>query len=315
MNIQRRLIIILLFISAVCVGFVGTKQTSKRNRVNMIPASATMVTAWDVPMNPLADSSLEHSSPLADQIRWGFRLFVDTPREAARFSPNKLSCNNCHVNAGQKEKALPLVGIAGIYPEYNKRDGRLFSLEDRIVGCFKRSLCAVGVSRNDDSMTVGKVEIPSSDCKEILALAAYLTWLSQGFPLGEDPPWRGHNVIAKENLIPIGKLDARRGEALFLEKCSNCHGADGQGVEIGDKKAGPLWGSDSWNDGAGAARIYTLAGIIRYAMPYLDPGSLTDEEAQHISAFINSKPRPAYPFKDLDYRVEKLPIDAVYYKR
>jgi thiosulfate dehydrogenase len=100
-----------------------------------------------------------------------------------------------------------------------------------------------------------------------------------------------------------------------MEKCSNCHGADGQGVEIGDKKAGPLWGPDSWNDGAGAARIYTLAGMIRYAMPYLDPGSLTDEEAQHISAFINSKHRPEFPFKDADYRVEKLPVDAVYYKR
>jgi thiosulfate dehydrogenase len=74
-----------------------------------------------------------------------------------------------------------------------------------------------------------------------------------------------------------------------------------------------LWGPDSWNDGAGAARIYTLAGIIRYSMPYLDPGSLTDEEAQHLAAFINSQPRPAFPFKDGDYRTEKLPVDSVYY--
>jgi cytochrome c len=50
-------------------------------------------------------------------------------------------------------------------------------------------------------------------------------------------------------------------------------------------------------------------------MPYLDPGSLTDEEAQHIAAFINSKPRPKYPYKDRDYVKEKIPPDAVYYKR
>jgi len=31
--------------------------------------------------------------------------------------------------------------------------------------------------------------------------------------------------------------------------------------------------------------------------------------------FINSKPRPAYPFKDRDYLVEKLPPDSVYYVR
>ena len=66
---------------------------------------------------------------------------------------------------------------------------------------------------------------------------------------------------------------------------------------------------------AGAARVYTLAGIIRYAMPYLDPGSLTDEEAQQLAAFINSKPRPAYPFKAQDYSTEKLPPDSVYYPR
>lgn len=198
---------------------------------------------------------------------------------------------------------MPLVGIACIYPEYNKREGRLFSLEDRIVGCFKRSQCAVGE------------QTPTTESKEVLAIAAYLSWLSEGFPFGKKQQWRGHNVIPPGKLIPLDQLDPKRGEMLFKEKCSNCHGMDGQGVEIGDKKAGPLWGPDSWNDGAGAARIYTLAGMIRYAMPYLDPGGLTDEEAQHIATFINSQSRPVFPFKDLDYSTEKLPTDAVYYKR
>src|SRR5262249_35804277 len=88
---------------------------------------------------------------------------------------------------------------------------------------------------------------------------------------------------------------------------------EGQGVLIGDKKPGPLWGPDSWNDGAGAARVFTLAGIIRYSMPYLDPGSLSDEDALAVAAFIDSKPRPDYPSKDGDYRTDKLPPDAVYY--
>ena len=50
-------------------------------------------------------------------------------------------------------------------------------------------------------------------------------------------------------------------------------------------------------------------------MPYLDAGSLTDEEAQHIAALINLKPRPSYPFKDRHYRTEPLPVDSVYYAR
>jgi thiosulfate dehydrogenase len=50
-------------------------------------------------------------------------------------------------------------------------------------------------------------------------------------------------------------------------------------------------------------------------MPYLNPGSLTDEEAQQVAAFITSKPRPPYPFKARDYPGSKVPADAVYYRR
>jgi thiosulfate dehydrogenase len=132
--------------------------------------------------------------------------------------------------------------------------------------------------------------------------------------MGSNPPWRGQNAIAAANLVPIDKLDRVRGREIFTERCQSCHGADGQGVQIGDKKAGPLWGPDSWNDGAGAARVYTLAGIIRYAMPYLDPGSLSDADAQHVAAFITSQPRPPYPYKSRDYPGGKVPVDAVYYR-
>jgi thiosulfate dehydrogenase len=157
--------------------------------------------------------------------------------------------------------------------------------------------------------------LPTTTAKEVLAVQAYLAWLSKGYAMGQNPAWRNQNAIAQDHLIPVHKLDAEKGKALYTEKCQSCHGADGQGVQIGDKKAGPLWGDDSWNDGAGAARVYTLAGIIRYAMPYLDPGSLSDEDAQHIAVYINSQPRPHFPFKDRDYAGSKVPVDAVYYAR
>jgi len=270
----------------------------------LIPWQTTMVTAWDVPRNPLTDGTLDDSRLSAD-IRWGFRIFTNTPAEAAEFTPSRMTCNNCHLNAGQREKSLPLVGVAGMFPEYNRRSGRLYSLNDRIVDCFLRSENATG--------TAAPASLPSTTSREVLAVSAYITWLARGFEIGKSPPWRGQNTIASTALIPVARLDPRRGESLFTERCTSCHGVDGQGVFVGDKKPGPLWGPDSWNDGAGAARIYTLAGIIRYSMPYLDPGGLTDEEAQQLAAFINSKPRPAYPFKPQDYLTEKLPADSVYY--
>jgi thiosulfate dehydrogenase len=281
----------------------------------LIASRTTMVTAWEFPRNPLTDSTLD-GSKLSNEIRWGFKIFTNTPGEAARFTPSKISCNNCHLNGGQRERSLPLVGVAGMFPEYNRRSGRLYTLGDRIVDCFLRSENATGMIEADVVSRSGDDEqetMPSPTSKEVLAVSAYLTWLARGYEVGKNPAWRGQNVIAASNVIPIERLDASKGEALFVERCTSCHGADGQGVAVGDKKPGPLWGPDSWNDGAGAARVYTLAGIIRYSMPYLDPGVLTDEEAQQLAMFINTKPRPAYPFKSQDYRTEKLPVDSVYY--
>ncbi len=280
----------------------------------LIPAGKTIVTAWDLPRNPLTAPALDHSTR-SEMIRRGFRLFVNTPGEAPRLSGNGLSCSNCHLNAGQKELSLPLVGVTHRFPEYNKRAGRQFTIKDRIVGCFMRSQNAAAHAVGHSAPPNSEKDLPTPESEEVVAIAAYLDWLSEGYGEQGDPPWRKRNVIPADHLIPLQDLDSAKGEALFLEKCSSCHGMDGQGVQIGDKKAGPLWGPASWNDGAGAARVYTLAGIIRYAMPYLAPGSLSDEEAQQISFFINSKPRPSYPFKADDYRTEPIPVDAVYYKR
>jgi thiosulfate dehydrogenase len=281
----------------------------------LVPARLTMVTAWDFPKNPLTDSSLDDSR-LSKEIRWGYQIFTNTPEEAGQFAPGRGSCNNCHLNGGQREKALPLVGVAGMFPEYNRRAGRLISLADRVVDCFLRSQNATGriASESEGQVAADAAsQLPTPTSKEVLAVSAYITWLSNGSQVGKNPAWRGQNAIQTSALVPIDKLDRGRGESLYVERCSSCHGVDGQGVQIGTKKAGPLWGPDSWNDGAGAARVYTLAGIIRYSMPYLDPGSLSDDDAQHVAAFIDSKPRPAYPFKNQDYLVEKLPSDSVYY--
>jgi len=284
----------------------------------LIPARTTIVTAWDVPDNPQSDPALDQSK-LSQEIRLGFRIFTNTPREAPRFAPGKISCNNCHLNAGQRERSLPLVNVAGMFPEYNRRAGRLFTLDDRIVDCFLRSENATGSLppgvAGRDSQPEAIPALPAPTSREVLAVAAYLTWLSRGSQVASNPPWRGQNTIATANLIPVDKLEPAKGEAIFKERCQSCHSPDGQGASIGDKRPGALWGPDSWNDGAGAARIYTLAGIIRYSMPYLDPGSLTDEQAQQVAAFIDTQPRPAYPFKDFDYRSDKVPPDAVYYRR
>lgn len=242
----------------------------------------------DVTRDPLpADKSL------ADSIRLGQQIFTQTGQHAPQYVGNALSCTSCHIDGGQKQGALPLVGIAGQFPAYSPRDSRLISLEDRIRSCFIRSEAG---------------SAPGYDSPELLATAAYLAWLSDGQPDGQSPPWRGQNVIVKDLQIPIDQLQPVRGGQLYADKCATCHGADGQGV-VGP----PLWGPRSFADGAGTGRVYTLAGYIRYAMPQNAPGTLSDEEAQQIAAFIDSQERPAYAHKDQDYTRGGPPVDAVYY--
>jgi thiosulfate dehydrogenase len=313
----RLIVVLCAAVAAACARQPDSGAPALRYKLNgpLIPARMTMVTAWDYPQNPLTDRTLDQSK-LSKEIQYGYRLFINTPAEAERFVPGEISCNNCHLNGGQRERAMPLVAVSGVFPEYNRRAGHLISLNDRIVDCFLRSENATGkLPHAADGPLEPSAEpaLPTPTSREVLALAAYLNWISRGHEIDKSPSWRGQNTIPQSSLIPLDKLDPAKGEAIFLERCISCHGTDGQGVFIGDKRPGPLWGPNSWNDGAGAARVYTLAGIIRYTMPYLDPGNMTDEDAQQLARFITSKPRPVYPFKEHDYLTDPLPIDAVYY--
>ena len=283
----------------------------------LVPDTASMARGWEFPRDPRVDSA-GLTAKMATKVRKGFLLFTNTSKLARRFTGGTMTCNNCHPNAGQREKAIPLVGVGNVFPEYNKRAGRMFTLEERIVGCFMRSINATG-SRYRNVTVHHENELEgatlSAESEEVEDLAAYIRWLSWNREIDSTLPWRGHNQLPASSLLTPEKMNPKLGRQLFHEKCANCHGADGQGVYVGDKRPGPLWGPNSWNDGAGAARVYTLAGMIRYMMPYMDPGSLTDEEAQHIAAFITSQPRPGFPYKDKDYLKEKIPTDAVYYKQ
>lgn len=263
----------------------------------LLPAEATLETINELPRDPMAPDV--HDDPYtAEQIRQGYRIFRNSGELAAEFVGNDMDCSSCHLNGGQKVKALPLVGVAGLFPQYRNRDARLVSLEDRIRGCFKRSMNGVA---------------PPFDHPVTLALSAYIHWLSEGVPTGVSPDWRGLNTIPTEARIPIEDLDLERGETLYNEQCAACHGLDGVGFNLGGlAEPAPLWGEGSWNDGAGAARVWRLAGFIRHAMPLTAPGSLTDEEAQLISAWVNSHDRPVFPTKASDFPAGGRPADAVY---
>src|SRR5579884_2968572 len=233
------------------------------------------------------------ATPGSALIARGLAIANATPQNAPRYVGGKLSCANCHVDAGRRADAWPWLGTASRYPEYDPRAGHEISLADRIRECFLRS-------ENGTAPPDGDPVLES--------LLAYIDSLAST-TTSHPPATRSADTISPANRIPIAQLPPTAGEGLYAQRCAVCHGAGGAGT--GDIP--PLWGPASFNQGAGAARVYALAGFIRTAMPLDAPGTLTDAEAQQLAAFIDAQPRPEYAGMAQDYPDGNVPVDAVYY--
>jgi thiosulfate dehydrogenase len=242
-------------------------------------------------------------------VLYGRALFTETagligpeaPQRSSRYAGNNLSCQSCHLQAGTQRFALPLIGVYGLFPTYIARENEVRTLEDRIEGCMERSM-------NGRPLPV--------DGREMKALVAYVQFLSTDVPVGRALEGRGS---------PTPPLLARaanptRGADIFVERCVVCHQLNGQGLRkgvVGDGKGylyPPLWGPDSFNDGAGMHRLIASASFIRANMPFgtrYDAPVLSVDDAWDVAAYINSQPRPARAGLNRDYpdRTRK-PVDA-----
>jgi thiosulfate dehydrogenase len=253
--------------------------------------AADAVIATPVPLNPPAVSAMP-GGPLGDAIRQGQRIITDTQAAAKAYVGNGLTCTNCHIDAGRTAYAAPLVGLTGLFPEYRARRGSVESLEERINDCFLRSMN-------------GRPLPPASP--EMVALLAYIAWLSQGVPTGVEVVGRGFKDIAAP-----AKPDTARGKALYATQCAACHGAAGQGTS-GAPNAfvfPPLWGPKSFNTGAGMARVSIAAAFVQAKMPLGNAGSLTGQDAYDIAAYFTVQPRPAFAGTSKDWPKAGKPADA-----
>lgn len=92
--------------------------------------------------------------------------------------------------------------------------------------------------------------------------------------------------------------DPVRGKLVYADQCQSCHQADGQGLVAKGQREytyPPLWGSLSYNDGAGLYRLSNFAGYVKYNMPNgatHDAPMLSDEDSWDVAAYVNSQPRP-----------------------
>lgn len=245
----------------------------------------------------------------AAMIRMGYDVITKTPEligplasnKRKQFAGNNLTCQSCHLEGGTKPGAGSFVGVYQRFPQFRGRENKIGTLEERIDGCMERSM-------NGQKMP--------HESLEMQAMIAYMKWLSEDVPEGQQDRYKG---FAKLELPEI-KADPITGKAVYQQHCITCHGPEGQGIRANDRSLyqyPPLWGLDSYNHGAGMHRVITAAEFIKANMPYLqatiDQPVLTDEEAYHVAAYINSFERPQKANTEVDFPDKKLkPMSTPY---
>jgi len=204
-------------------------------------------------------------------IVYGYNIVMETERYAARYVGNKLRCTNCHLNGGTVPDGLPL-NVAGLYPQWRSKNGVRNGIVLRIRECFLYSHNGV---------------LPPDHAPEVLAVAAYINYLSEGQVIGKRPDGAGVPTVPDTGFDP----NPARGEVVYKRSCVVCHGDDGAGTPA----APPLWGPGSYNAGAGMNRIEQAAGFIWANMPLGQGRSLTYQEALDVAAFLHLQLRPFDP--------------------
>lgn len=245
---------------------LGARVLTSREGVSNDPPRAIPVVPWKPP-----DPATIPPGKLGDSIRLGRNIIINTPKYAARYVGGKMKCSDCHLNEGTVAYSSPLAGVTTVFPASTLRDNRVITIERRIQECFLRS----------ENGTP-----PPADGPVMVAMVAYMNWLSKGIPVGSTVKGRG-----LVRLTPPPHIDRTAGAKIYAEQCEVCHGANGQGF------AGmfpPLWGPGSFSDGAGMSHTVKMAAFVKVNMPKTKPGSLTVQQAYDVAAFVTAKPRPHF---------------------
>lgn len=221
-------------------------------------------------------------------MRRGRAILLATRDSVPGHVGNGLRCTSCHLDAGRRESGT-WIGVFARYPQYRPRSGVVETIEYRVNDCFRRSMNGTALD-------------PAS--AEMRDIVAYFAFLSRGTPIGAPAAPAG----ARLQRWSAFRADTAAGARVFSAICAKCHGGRGEGTTI----APPVWGPHSYNVGAGMSRVRTAADFISRNMPFDAPGTLTDQQAFDVAAYVNAQPRPDYKGKENDWPNGDPPPDVAY---
>lgn len=273
-----------------------TTELTTKNRPFSIREDLPKEVFWTSP-----DLSMVKDVSLSAQIEYGRELIMHTskylgPKGMVLKISNGMNCQNCHLEAGTKTFGNNYSAVASMYPKFRARSGTTEDIYKRVNDCILRSLNGKPLD------TLGR---------EMQAIKAYIYFLGSNVEKGMKPNGAG----LKELPYLDREADPIKGKMVYQAKCLTCHQSNGQGLLTADGVEytyPPLWGKNSYTDGAGLYRLSNFAKYVKYNMPqgvsHTNP-QLTDEETWDVAAFVNSQFRPHMDVPNDWPDISKKPID------
>lgn len=261
--------------------------------------------------HPVPDLNKLPPGPYKELVQYGHELTTRTFAHIGpevvdvrkRFAGNNLACASCHQQAATKPFAMPWTGVSATFPQYRGREDDISTVEERVNGCMERSMS-------------GKA-LPL-DSREMKAFVTYISFLSRGIPVGATV--EGAGMV--QSKMPNRRANLDNGAKVYAAQCVACHGDNGQGVRAGQPGDAqgyvfpPLWGPDTFNNGAGMNRLAMATRFVKHNMPQgtnFDAPQLSDDDAYDVAAYMLSKPRPEKANLEADFPARwNKPVDSAF---
>ncbi len=302
------LLILIIIVFAIFFLIVFNKNTQVEKSTPTVMAETTMVqndtkpstpaeTFWAAPSTEeIKDAEQKKLVEYGKEIITHTSVYFGAKGTVNANATNGMNCQNCHLDAGTKVFGNNYSAVASTYPKFRARSGSTENIYKRVNDCFERSLNGKALDTNT---------------KEMQAIVAYINFLGKDVPKGEKPKGVGFKDLAFLDRA----IDPTKGKVVYEQKCVSCHQTTGEGLLNEDKTAfvyPPLWGKNSYNDGAGLYRMSNFAKYVKYNMPLgvnHENTQLTDEEAWDVAAFVNSQSRPKKNIKKDWPNIAEKPFD------